>query len=93
MTGAPKIIYIQKYDDAWNRSQSNSRMYDDDDKFYRADRYHACMEAGCSLHYHLFEIIKAEESSDVGCDEMEDLIDDAQLALDKWNRFLDGKEE
>lgn len=67
----------------------------DDDIFYvRADRFNACLDAACSLHYHLFEITDTSlNRPDVGEREMAEMLDDAQLALDKWNRFLDGKEE
>ena len=49
-----------------------------------ADRYAALLDAAVSLHHWLFEIV-----NDPGLD----APDDAQLALDKWDRFLDGKEE
>ena len=63
----------------------------DDIKYVRADHYYACMEAGCSLNYHLFKLTDALlNRPDVGEREIADTIDDAQLALDKWNRFLDG---
>ncbi len=94
---APKRIWLQARSGGGGRNRwitwCVDRINDDDIKYYRADSYHACLEAGCSLHYHLFELINAEKSSDVGCNEMEDVVKYAQLGMDAWNRFLDGKEE
>ena len=92
-TEAPKYICIQHYFDAYNRAQSNSRMYDDDIKYIRADRYIACLDAAVSLHHWLFEITDTLLNRQVSEREMADTIDDAQLALDKWDRFCDGKVE
>lgn len=92
MTKAPERIWLNWDIKVWG----TARTYKDDIKYYRADRYHACMDAGCSLHYHLFELTNALlNRPDISESEREmaDMIDDAQLALDKWNRFLDGKEE
>ena len=75
----PKKIYVQQNDD--------------DIAYIRADTYHACLEAGCSLHYHLFKIADALKNNSATFDEFEAMLADAQPALDAWNRFLDGKEE
>ncbi len=85
----PKRIWVSPY--AYSPS-----MPDDGVEFVRADRYAACFSAGCSLHHHLFKLTYALlNRPDIGESEREmaDIIDDAQLALDKWNRFLDGEEE
>ena len=93
-TEAPKKIYLQHYTGAWNRVYSYFRRNDDDIEYIRADRYIACLDAAVSLHHHLFEITDALlNRPDIGEREMADMIDDAQLALDKWTRFCDGKVE
>ena len=62
--------------------------------YVRRDRYIALLEAAVSLHYHLFELTDTLlNRPDKGEREIADMLDDAQPALDKWNRFLDGKEE
>ena len=70
-------------------------MNDDDTKYYRADSYFACLEAGCSLNYHLYKIMDALTNQSADFNEFEKMLEDAQPALDAWNKFLDGngKEE
>ena len=86
---APKQIWLNDM-----MSWSAKKMYDDDVKYIRADRYIALLDAAVSLHYHLFKLTDTLlNRPDVGEREIADMLDDAQPALDKWNRFLDGKEE
>lgn len=82
---APKYIYLHNHDDAFNRAISYAPINDTSIKYVRADTFHACMEAGCSLHHWLFEMVNLEPTPEVYAD--------AQLALDKWDRFLDGAKE
>ena len=79
MTEAPKTIWIPT-----NAAYLILLAKKDSDtyKYIRADRYHACLEAAVSLHHWLFELVHHEHTPEVYAD--------AQLALDKWNRFLDG---
>ena len=83
---APKTIWI-----TLNSYVRQTKMRDNDTKYVRADTFHACMEAGCSLNYHLFEI-QSSLIAGATVDALKDLIIDAQLALDKWNRFLEEEE-
>ena len=91
---APKYIWIDTdesfyYVDIYKR--------DDDIKYIRADRYTALLDAAVSLHHWLFEMKKKFVpfiSADVLTQEdYNDIMESAQLALDKWNRFCDGKDE
>ena len=84
---APKHIWLNDM-----MSWSVRKMYDDDIKYIRAAALHACMEAGCSLNYHLFEIMDALKNESADFDEFEAMLVDAQPALDAWNRFLDEEE-
>ena len=86
---APKYIWIDTdesfyYVDIYKR--------DDDIKYIRADRYTALLDAAVSLHHWLFELRKLCDDGVHRCYKTE-MLEDAQLALDKWNRFLDGKDE
>ena len=88
MPEAPLLIWIDP-----EESFYYLRKYkrEDDIKYVHANHFHACMEAAISLDHWLFEITNTLlNRPDVGEREMADMIDDAQLALDKWNRFLDG---
>ena len=82
---APKNIYLHNHDDAFNRAISYTPINDTSIKYVRADRYAALLDAAVSLEYWLCEIVHGAESSSI--------CYDAQLALDKWSRFLNGKEE
>ena len=85
-TEAPKQIWLNDM-----MSWSVKKMYNNDIKYVRADSYHACMEAAISLDHWLFEITNTLlNRPDVGERETADMLDDAQPALDAWNRFLDG---
>ena len=86
---APKTIWI-----TLNSYVRQKKLRDNDIKYIRADHFHACFEAAVSLHHHLFELTDTLlNRPDVGEREIADMLDDAQIALDAWNRFLDGKEE
>ena len=85
---SPKTMWITPHD-GWS---SPERTTSNAVKYYRADVHHACIEAGCSLNYHLFEIQSALLTG-ANTARLKDLLIDAQPALDKWNRFLDGKEK
>ena len=66
----------------------------DDIKYVHANHFHVCFEVSVSLHHHLFKITDTLlNRPDVGEREIADMLDDAQPALDKWNRFLDGNNE
>ena len=91
MTEAPLLIWIDP-----EECLRYTRKYKQagDFKYVHTDYYHACFEAAVSLHHHLFEITNTLlNRPDVGEREIADMLDDAQPALDAWNRFLDGKEE
>ena len=86
ITKAPEYIWRsgpKKTDRQW----SSIKLHTDDVKYIRADRYTALLEAAVSLHYHLFKIMNNENPFN------HELFEDAQLALDKWDRLLDDEEE
>ena len=88
-TEVPKNIWLNPEYMVWR----SKKVDDDDIKYIQHDRYIACLDAAVSLHHHLFEITDTLLNRQVSEREMADTIDDAQLALDKWNRFCDGKVE
>lgn len=97
MTEAPKKIWLQVHREEVRLENSDlfmvgvtwshKQIAETDIKYYRADTYHACMEAGMSLDYHLHKITSAVRNNP----EFADMLADAQPALDKWDRFLDGE--
>ena len=97
----PKRIWLRADEKYTNASSlcirlSESKHNSTDVIYHSADAYHACLDAACSLNYHLFEITNTLLNDPVTIHnerEMADMLDDAQLALDKWNRFLDGNEK
>jgi len=86
---APKRIWVDP-----DEANYYVEMYKfpDDVKYIRADRYTALLEAAVSLHHWLFEL-KKEVEQDLIDDEEFQILQDAQLALDKWDRLLDDEEE
>ena len=93
MTELPKRIWVH-IDGYHCITWSNYEEGFNGVEYWRADTLHACMVAGSSLNHHLFEITNALlNNPEVTGREMADMLDDAQLALSKWDRFLDGKEE
>ena len=97
MAKAPKIIYLQyRENNKWNEGHSYSRMNEDDIKYIRHDSYAALLEAAVSLHHWLFELLDKEIVTPANCypegSDTREVIESAQLALDAWNRFLDGEE-
>ena len=97
MSEAPKQIWLHHYDDRWNTSISFEDLGGNEIKYVRADRYGALLEAAVSLHHWLFEvvdkIVPIMGEYVTAPKEHDDIAESAQLALDKWDRFLDGKEE
>lgn len=65
------------------------RTNDNEVKYIRANRYNALLDAAASLHHWLFEMVKTYDYGNPRSFER-DMLDDAQLAIDKYNRFLDG---
>ena len=94
---APKYIYLHNHDDAFNRAISYTPINDTSIKYIRHDRYIALLDAAVSLHHWLFEvvdkIVPIMGEYVTAPKEHDDIAESAQLALDKWDRFLDGKEE
>lgn len=89
---APKRIWLQ--DDGDCITWCSSKDGDDDIKYYRADRYDALLDAAVSLHHWLFELLDKEIVTPANCypegSDIREAIESAQLAIDKYNRFLDG---
>ena len=87
---APKRIWASEDSRQW----SSIKFRDNDIKYVHANYQHACFQAAVSLHHHLFKITDTLlNRPDVGEREIADMLDDAQIALDKWGRFLDEEEE
>ena len=90
---APKKVWIYRAKcGGW--SWSAIRVRKDDIEYVPADTFAACLEAGRSLNRRLFELTEMLlDNPEATGREIADALDDAGLALDKWNRFLDSKEE
>lgn len=93
---APKNIWLRRaptkdYFSGWDFTITWAEKQEDDTdiKYIRADRYTALLDAAVSLHHWLFELVKTYDDGIQRSYERE-MLDDVQLALDKWNRFLDG---
>jgi hypothetical protein len=89
----PKRIWISKDKDSHDK-WSSIKFQDDDIKYYRADRYHALLDTAVSLHHWLFELLDKEIVTPASCypegSDIREAIESAQLAIDKYNRFLNG---
>ena len=96
MTEAPKNIWLQIYREVKQLDNSDlfmvgvtwshKKVADDDIKYIRADRYTALLEAAVSLADVLWRVVSVEVVTS-------ELLEDAHLSHEKWNRFLDGKTE
>ena len=86
----PDRIYIDLCDGAW----SADKIYSSDNvEYIRADRYAALLEAAVSLHHWLFKIRRTYARLGNPSYHGRKMLDDAKLALDKWDSFCDGKVE